>query len=212
MITENTYKRKSQTYFDASAANYDHDSDMGIRPELLTGILHQLAGFSEPKFILDIGCGTGELLFQLQSRMTADFAGLDLSDNMLQIARQKMGKDVELRQGDAENLPWEASRFDLVCCTLSFHHYPQPKKALAEMRRVLKPGGMLLLADITFPTPARQLTNLILPLLSTGDRHFYSQAEINSLLASAGFMTPNWNNIDRSTFLVTSRASKKEIV
>jgi ubiquinone/menaquinone biosynthesis C-methylase UbiE len=205
MLTENTYKRKSQTYFDASAADYDHGSDMGISSQLLGGILEQLTGL-DPNFILDIGCGTGELLFQLQTRFNADLAGLDLSGNMLEIARKKLGNNVELRQGDAEHLPWEASRFDLVSCTLSFHHYPQPRLALAEMRRVLKPGGTLLLADITFPLVARQLTNLILPLLSTGDRHFYSRSELFNLIAPAGFNMPTWSKIDGSTFLVTSRA------
>lgn len=151
MIVDNVFKRKSRIYFDASAADYDHASDIGIRPELLTGIMDQLSGLTNLDSILDIGCGTGELLFQLQSRIDADLVVLDLSSNMLKIARQKLGNNVELRQGDAENLPWEAGSFDLICCTLSFHHYPQPKQTVAEMRRVLKPGGTLLLADITFP-------------------------------------------------------------
>jgi ubiquinone/menaquinone biosynthesis C-methylase UbiE len=204
MITENTYKRKSQNYFDTSAAGYDHTSDMGIRPPLLAGLLAQLTKLPGPNSILDVGCGTGELLFQLQARTQATLAGLDISAKMLDVAHQKLGESADLRQGDSETLPWSANRFDLVCCTLSFHHYPNPRQALAEMRRVLKPGGALLLADITMPTPTRQLANLILPLLSTGDRHFYSQAEMFSLLAQAGFKTPVWHKIDGSTFLVSA--------
>jgi ubiquinone/menaquinone biosynthesis C-methylase UbiE len=207
MTTENTYKRKSRTYFDASAANYDQASEMGIHPPLLAGLLAQLAKLPHPNSILDVGCGTGTLLFQLQAQTNATLAGLDISTQMLALARQKLGAAVDLRQGDSENLPWETHCFDLVCCTFSFHHYPQPDRALAEMRRVLKPGGALLLADITMPTPARQLVNLILPLLSTGDRHFYSQAEIFSLLSQTGFKAPAWNPINGSTFLVSARVS-----
>jgi ubiquinone/menaquinone biosynthesis C-methylase UbiE len=205
MTAENTYKRKSRTYFDASAANYDQASDMGIHPPLLAGLLAQLAKLPHPNSILDVGCGTGTLLFRLQAQTNATLAGLDISTQMLALARQKLGAAVDLRQGDSENLPWQPQTFDLVCCTLSFHHYPAPDRALAEMRRVLKPGGALLLADITMPTPARQLVNLILPFLSTGDRHFYSQAEIFSLLSQTGFKAPAWNPINGSTFLVSAR-------
>ena len=205
MNTENTYKRKSQNYFDTSAAGYDQYSDMGIRPPLLAGLLTQLAELPQPTSILDVGCGTGELLFQLQARTQATLAGLDISTKMLDVARQKLGESADLLQGDSESLPWPANRFELLCCTLSFHHYPNPRQALAEMRRVLKPGGALLLADITIPAPARQLTNLILPFLSTGDRHFYSQTEVFSLLTQAGFKVPAWHKIDGSTFLVSVR-------
>ena len=207
MNTENTYKRKSQNYFDTSAAGYDQYSDMGIRAPLLAGLLAQLAELPLPNSILDVGCGTGELLFQLQGHTQAALAGLDLSDRMVDVARRKLKQSADLRQGDSESLPWSSSRFDLVCCTLSFHHYPNPGQALAEMRRVLQPGGALLLADITMPTPARQLTNLILPLLSTGDRHFYSQTEIFGLLTQTGFKAPAWHQIDGSTFLVSARVS-----
>jgi ubiquinone/menaquinone biosynthesis C-methylase UbiE len=202
--TENTYKRKSQAYFDASAAAYDQSSDMGIRPQLLAGILERMTELPRPDSFLDIGCGTGELLLQFKSCMNTTLSGLDLSANMLEVARQKLGSSADLRQGDSESLPWTASCFDLICCTLSFHHYPRPKRALTEMSRVLKPGGTLLLADITMPTPLRQLTNLILPFLSTGDRHFYSRAKISSLVGQAGFQNPNWQKIDGFTFLITA--------
>jgi ubiquinone/menaquinone biosynthesis C-methylase UbiE len=197
---KNAYTLKSQAYFDTSAAGYDQSSDMGIRPALLACILERLTDFPQPDSILDVGCGTGELLFQLRSHLNPALAGLDLSSNMLEVARKKLGSSADLRQGDAESLPWQASHFDLVFCTLSFHHYPQPLQALAEMRRVLKPGGTLLLADICMPA----LVNLILPLLSTGDRHFYSNAEISSLLSQAGFRAINWQKVDGSTFLVTA--------
>jgi ubiquinone/menaquinone biosynthesis C-methylase UbiE len=204
MTAENTYKRKSRTYFDASAANYDQASDMGIHPPLLAGLLAQLAKLPHPNSILDVGCGTGTLLFRLQAQTNATLAGLDISTQMLALARQKLGAAVDLRQGDSENLPWETHCFDLVCCTFSFHHYPQPDRALAEMRRVLKPGGALLLADITFPGFVRPFVNLILPLLSTGDRHFYSRAEMLRLLEHARFQAFTWQKINASTFLVSA--------
>lgn len=198
-----TFKLKSQTYFDTSAAGYDQSSDMGIRPALLASILERLTNFPQPDSILDVGCGTGELLFQLKPHMDTSLAGLDLSSKMLEVARKKLGSNADLRQGDAESLPWQASQFDLVFCTLSFHHYPQPIQALTEIRRVLKPGGTLILADISMPA----IVNLILPLLSTGDRHFYSKAEMFRLLTQAGFIAINWQLVDGSTFLVSASLS-----
>lgn len=205
MIAEDAYKRKSQVYFDATARSYDQDTGMGIHPELLTAILHQMETLSGPNSILDVGCGTGRLLAELQARPKVNLAGLDISANMLAISRQKLGANVDLRQGDSEAIPWEAASFEVVCCTMSFHHYPNPGRALAEMRRILKPGGALLLADITLPAPVRQAVNLLLPLLSTGDRHFYSRAEILGLLEQARFQAPAWQQINASTFLVSAR-------
>lgn len=204
---EDVYKRRSRAFFDARASAYDQSTHMGIRPELLASILEHLASFPRPDSILDIGCGTGALLLELKSRLEVGvMAGLDLSDKMLELARQKLGTSVDLRLGDSEALPWEANCFDLVCCTLAFHHYPQPEQAIAEMRRVLKPGGNLLLADVTLPAPLRQLTNLVLPLLSTGDRHAYSRAEIFSLLNQAGFQGLTWKKVRFDTFLVSARS------
>jgi ubiquinone/menaquinone biosynthesis C-methylase UbiE len=198
MNTPNLYKRKSQSYFDTSAAGYDKSSDMGIRPVLLASILERLKDIPQKDSILDVGCGTGELIYQLQAYLNTASAGLDLSDNMLEVARKKLGSSVDLRQGDAENLPWQNNQFDLVFCTLSFHHYPQPIRALEEIRRVLKHGGSLILADISMPS----LVNLILPLLATGDRHFYSRDEMTNLLNQTGYKAINWQKVDGSTFLI----------
>jgi ubiquinone/menaquinone biosynthesis C-methylase UbiE len=200
MISRNSYKTKSQAYFDTSADAYDKSSDMGIRPVLLVSIFNRLDKFPKPMSILDVGCGTGELLYQISACMNSTLAGLDISSNMLAIARKKLKPSVDLREGDAENLPWQNHSFDLVLCTLSFHHYPQPGKALSEISRVLMPGGTLLIADITMPTPLRQITNLNLPLLSTGDCHFNSKAEILYRLKETGFEQFKSQQIDTTTF------------
>lgn len=69
---------------------------------------------------------------------------------MLRLARlraQERGQPVELSQGDAEALPFPDASFDTVVCTFSLCAIPDDRRALAEMRRVLRPGGRLLLAD-----------------------------------------------------------------
>ena len=67
--------------------------------------------------------------------------------NILKIARDKSGEKADLRVGDSENLPFDDDTFDMITCTDSFHHYPNSENVLAEIRRVLRPQGRLLIAD-----------------------------------------------------------------
>jgi ubiquinone/menaquinone biosynthesis C-methylase UbiE len=76
--------------------------------------------------------------------------GLDLSPEMLAIARRRAaeaGRDIELREGDAHALPFAEDSFDTVVCTYSLCNIPDPQVAVNEMKRVLKPGGKLILVD-----------------------------------------------------------------
>jgi ubiquinone/menaquinone biosynthesis C-methylase UbiE len=203
---ENVFKKKSTNYFNKKAAVYDQSSSMRISPDLMSVLLNKLTSYPQPYSLLDIGCGTGVMLAQLPNRINASLAGLDISPEMLAVARKKIDGEVDLRIGDSESLPWKPATFDVVICTLSFHHYPNPGQALSEMRRVLKPGGMVLLADIFMDDPLRPLVNLILPFLSTGDRHFYSYTEIFKLMKEAGFVSLDWQKPDESAFLVSAYA------
>lgn len=79
-----------------------------------------------------------------------ELTGLDLSPEMLEIARERstdLDKAIDLREGDAHNLPFDTESFDTVVCTYSLCNIPDPQKAVAEMKRVLKPGGKLILVD-----------------------------------------------------------------
>lgn len=79
-----------------------------------------------------------------------ELTGLDLSPEMLEIARERstaLDKAIDLREGDAHNLPFDTESFDTVVCTYSLCNIPDPQKAVDEMKRVLKPGGKLVLVD-----------------------------------------------------------------
>ena len=98
--------------------------------------------------VLEVAIGTGRNL----SRYPADVAitGIELSPAMLAIARQRatgLGRVVDLEEGDAERLPFGEASFDTVVCALSLCTIPDPVAAVGEMRRVLGPGGRLLLLD-----------------------------------------------------------------
>ena len=98
--------------------------------------------------VLEVAIGTGLNLPHYPANAT--ITGIELSPAMLAIARQRaigLGRDVDLREGDAEHLPFDDASFDTVVCALSLCTIPNPDAAVAEMRRVLGPGGRLLLLD-----------------------------------------------------------------
>jgi len=98
--------------------------------------------------VLEVAIGTGRNLgfYPPGVRIT----GIELSPAMLALAQQHavdLGRDVDLREGDAQALPYADGSFDTVVCTLSLCTVPDPAAAIAEMRRVLRGGGQLLLLD-----------------------------------------------------------------
>jgi ubiquinone/menaquinone biosynthesis C-methylase UbiE len=98
--------------------------------------------------VLEVAVGTGRnFTFYPQGvRLT----GIDLSPAMLEIARKRaeeLGLDTDLKEGDAQQLPFPDAAFDAVVCTLSLCNIPDDRMAIAEMKRVLRPGGRLLLLD-----------------------------------------------------------------
>ena len=100
--------------------------------------------------ILDVGCGTGELISRLSDHSdTIGLHGIDISADMIETATSKsrVKKNVRFKIGDVEDLPYENGAFDIVTCSHSFHHYPDQKKAVSEMHRVLKDNGKLIIAD-----------------------------------------------------------------
>ena len=101
--------------------------------------------------MLDAGCGPGHTALTFAPHVGRVVA-LDLSDSMLEqgrgLAAARGIANVEFRQGDAEHLPFAASEFALVTTRYSAHHWPHPATALGEFRRVLRPGGCLLVADV----------------------------------------------------------------
>jgi len=104
--------------------------------------------------ILDVGCGTGDLtlLAKKVAGPSGQVAGLDAAPEMIEVARGKAAHkqtDVDFRVGVVERLPFPDGSFDVVLSSLMMHHLPDDLKpqALAEIRRVVKPNGRLLIVD-----------------------------------------------------------------
>jgi ubiquinone/menaquinone biosynthesis C-methylase UbiE len=103
-----------------------------------------------PRSVLDIGCGTGQLLRRASRHFpAATLTGVDASEDMIRVAQAAVpaGAPVSFVEAFAERLPFDDGAFDLVMTTMSFHHWADQPVALREIRRVLAPGGVFLLAD-----------------------------------------------------------------
>jgi len=133
--------------YDAFAEEYTAENESSIwnayyeRPAMLA-----LAGDVAGRRILDVGCGSGPLFAELRDR-GAVVTGLDSSVGMLELARRRLGPDADLHLADlADPLPFPEGAFDVVVSSLVLHYLEDWTGPLAEMRRVLLPGGRLILS------------------------------------------------------------------
>jgi ubiquinone/menaquinone biosynthesis C-methylase UbiE len=138
--------------------------------------------------LLDVGCGTGALLHRLASGNPAvRLTGVDPVPEMLAVARRRLSRDVELREGWAERLPFPSERFDVVVCCNAFHYIREPAASLREMGRVLVPGGRLLLTDWCDDYLACWVCDKVLRLFSPAHVKVYRERECLRLLRDAGY-------------------------
>ncbi|MEV5694766.1 class I SAM-dependent methyltransferase [Micromonospora globbae] len=161
-------------YWDRHASSYDRQMSFVERRFLRDTrewICRQASGDT-----LEVAIGTGRNLqyYPPELRLT----GVELSPAMLEIARLRttdLGRDVDLRLGTAHDLDFPDRSFDTVVCTLSLCAIPDDRRAVAEMVRVLRPGGLLLLADhvVGATWTVRALQGLVeLVSVPTAGEHF----------------------------------------
>jgi ubiquinone/menaquinone biosynthesis C-methylase UbiE len=101
--------------------------------------------------ILEVAPGPGYLAIELARLGKYQVVGLDISQSFVEIARGKAreaGVTVDLRHGNASEMPLESDAFDFVVCVAAFKNFTEPVEALREMHRVLAPGGVALISDL----------------------------------------------------------------
>jgi len=154
--------------FDSISGNYDflnHFLSLGIDIRWRKKAVKLLEA-EKPKVILDVATGTGDFAIQTLSLNPDKVIGIDISEGMLEVGRKKMmdrGYDaqIELLSGDSENLPFEQNKFDAVIVAFGVRNFENLEKGLAEMHRVLKPGGRMVVLEFSKPRmfPFKQLYN-----------------------------------------------------
>lgn len=150
--------QRLQRLWDKQAGRYDRQMDFWERR--LFGDTREWVCRQASGAVLEVAIGTGLNLEHYPDRI--QLTGVDLSPAMLALARRRadrLGRGVDLREGDAQRLDFPDAAFDTVVCTFSLCSIPDDRRSVAEMVRVLRPGGRLLLADHVASTawPVRAL-------------------------------------------------------
>jgi ubiquinone/menaquinone biosynthesis C-methylase UbiE len=159
-------KERVRAIFEKEAPKYDRS--MGFWERAVLGDVRPWACSRAHGEVLEIALGTGLNLphYPTDVRLT----GIEFSPAMLDIARRRaaeLGRDLELHLGDAERLEFADGSFDTVICTYGLCTIPDDRLAVREARRVLRPGGTLVLAEhVRSPvTVVRAVQRLIAPLM-----------------------------------------------
>ena len=173
-------RAKSQEFFASAAGDWDRlRSDLFGDTFFLWGVL----GLIDPALVVgDLGCGTGQLT-EVLAPYVRQVVAVDSSADMLDAARLRLGEagNVDLRQGELESLPIEAGELDVAMLSLVLHYSPSPGRALAEVARVLRSGGRVLVVDML--PHERQEYQQQMGHVWLG----FSEKQIGKFLADAGF-------------------------
>lgn len=137
--------------------------------------------------LLDVACGTGELERRLLARWPGlHVVGIDLSRGMLDYAAKKaFGTQVAWLCAKSSQLPIADGEFDVAICANSFHYFRAPEQALREMRRILRPNGMLVLVDWCDDYLSCRLCSLWLRMTDPAFGRMYGIESLRCLLAAA---------------------------
>ena len=143
--------------FDDIAVKYDrfnHISSFGADRSWRRKAVREIADTKTPIRVLDVATGTADFAIAVTRKAAAgtQVTGIDLSEGMLEVGRAKcQGLPIELEVGDAENLRFEDETFDRVCVAFGVRNFENLLQGLREMRRVLKPGGKLVILELSYP-------------------------------------------------------------
>jgi ArsR family transcriptional regulator len=173
-------RSRSQEFFSSTAGRWDLLRDELFGPRF---DLQALVGLLDPSWTVgDLGCGTGRISEAL-APVVREVIAVDGSPEMLEAARGRLTDfgNVKIRESELEKLPIEDHRLDAATLFLALHHLPEPEAALREARRVLKPGGRLLVVDML--PHDREEYRQQMGHVWLG----FSEAQIGRMLASAGF-------------------------
>jgi ubiquinone/menaquinone biosynthesis C-methylase UbiE len=177
----------SRRRFDRWAPKYERDFASRLNATLQAECLTALELRPEDRF-LDVGCGTGAAV--RTAAVTAERAvGVDLAPAMIARAGELAEglTNVEFLEAESGHLPFDDGAFTAVLCTTSFHHYPDPYAATAEMARVLAPGGRLVIGDPSSDRLVTRVADRVLRVAEPGHVRMYRTEDLAAILYRAGF-------------------------
>lgn len=202
------YEKLSKAHFDKQAKEYDQRNTTYYSKEGKISCKDILSFLKDKEYsnLLDVGCGTGYLIDMLSKERQAKFYGVDLSDEMIKVAKSKNILNSEFIQGTSNNLPFEDNTFDIVTCSQSFHHYPYQIEAMKEAYRVLKKGGLYILSDTGVGGIGAFFDNHIMfPLMKSGDCHTTNKEGIAKMMKNVNFEIVNSYQVEGFIYTVIGK-------
>jgi ubiquinone/menaquinone biosynthesis C-methylase UbiE len=189
-------KRLIQEYYSRRAKNYDKQkirtwkSKQGFGDEVFSKLINSLTGL-EGKPVLEVCMGTGRTSLPFLRKISPWLVGLDLSKEMLKVAKEKMcpfKERISLILGDAENLPFGDGAFDALICTSAMHYFGYPEKSLAEFSRVLREKGVFVYGDLTLHELDEQgFLDRLERTVSLAHKNYFRPSEMRKMLEDNGF-------------------------
>lgn len=179
--------------YNSLASVYDQRWNWYVTTTL--SFLKTWVNLSASEAVLDIACGTGEFeRMVLSENPTQQMVGVDISEEMLAIARTKLHSysNVSFQAASASALPFPDQSFDAIVSANAFHYFDDPVAALAEVKRVLRPNGKVVILDWCKDFLFCRVCDIALKWTDPAHRQCYTQDEFHDFLTSSGF------NIDAS--------------
>ena len=190
------HKKVVQEYYSKRARDYDRQkirtwqSKQGFGAEVLNEVIDALAVF-EDKLVLEVGVGSGRIGFPLLKEVKLWFVGLDLSKEMLKLAKAKMSsykQKFDLILGDAEHLPFKSETFDSIICISAMHYFTDSEASLTKFSRVLKEKGVFVYGDLALhELDNRSFLDTLEKTLSQAHVRYFRPSEMKRLLENHGF-------------------------
>lgn len=194
-MKDNKYKELSIKEFTKVAKKYE-GNNAGIYKMCKKDYPDILEEIEKEDFqtLLDAGCGPAPMISLLSEKYPDKYyTGLDLTPLMIEQAKNKNIKNATFVVGDCENFPFEDNMFDIIICSMSFHHYPNPQAFFNSVKRCLKPNGRLILRDMTTDNKLIEwiCNNIEMPLvnlLGHGDYKMASRKTVMECAKNAGLI------------------------
>ncbi|MBI2182025.1 MAG: metalloregulator ArsR/SmtB family transcription factor [Deltaproteobacteria bacterium] len=141
--------RRSRNYFESVAGDWERIRTSFFADRVTSLAIAKL--LPRNLVVADVGCGTGSLSFEL-ARFARKVIGIDLSGEMLrrarEVAKEREIRNVDFRRADALKLPLDSRSVDAVFCVMVLHFLPDPERAIAELCRVTRRGGSVIVVDL----------------------------------------------------------------
>lgn len=196
---------QSRITYNEKARNYEDTMEGRVTRPLKRLLLDEI-DVKDGQRVLDVACGTGDLIAAFSRKADIQAYGTDLAEQMIEVARAT-NPDITFSVSPAYPLPFDDSSIDIITVSAAFHHFEQPQQFADECMRVLSGGGKLYVGEFSYHPVQRFIFNLLLPLLKSGDVKLYSRKQLTGFFLKAGFEVVDIKSIKRCEVFIFQKAA-----